>query len=309
MIVTVAIPVKNGGELLGEVLSAVRGQQLEAGVELELLACDSGSSDGSIERARTAGAKLITIEPREFSHGGTRNLLMERSRGELVAFLTQDAVPAGPDWLAELVRGFAAADDVALAFGPYLPRPDASVMVARELRAWFGSLSPDGELRIERLAPDERSRPARALYGARAFFTDANGCVRREAWERVRFPEVAYAEDHALAIQMLRAGYAKAYVPRAGVVHSHEYGVREWLRRSFDESRAVQQLYGLEDLGSLPRLLRQVRGSVRADLRAGATGRASLEHHLSRALGTALGARAATLPPGVRRRLSLEQRH
>ena len=33
-----------------------------------------------------------------------------------------------------------------------------------------------------------------------------------------------YAEDQALALDMLRAGYAKAYVPDAAVIHSHEYG-------------------------------------------------------------------------------------
>ena len=48
--VTVAIPVRNGGALLGEVLGAVRAQQLDR--PLELLVADSGSTDGSRELAR-----------------------------------------------------------------------------------------------------------------------------------------------------------------------------------------------------------------------------------------------------------------
>ena len=43
---------------------------------------------------------------------------------------------------------------------------------------------------------------------------------------------------------MLRAGYAKVYVPDAAVIHSHEYSPGEWLRRSFDEARAVAEVYG-----------------------------------------------------------------
>jgi glycosyltransferase involved in cell wall biosynthesis len=70
--VTVAIPVRDGGELLGRTLAALAGQT----VAHELLVCDSGSHDGSPALARAHGARVLEIEPRGFSHGGTRNLLM-----------------------------------------------------------------------------------------------------------------------------------------------------------------------------------------------------------------------------------------
>ena len=54
---------------------------------------DSGSSDGSVAIARAAGADLIEIAPEEFGHGRTRNLGAERTSGELICFLTQDAEP------------------------------------------------------------------------------------------------------------------------------------------------------------------------------------------------------------------------
>ena len=92
-LVTVAIPVLNGGAVLGQTLDAVRAQALDA--EVELLVADSGSTDGSAARAEQAGARVIDVAPGEFSHGGTRNLLMEEAAGAHVAFLTQDATPAG----------------------------------------------------------------------------------------------------------------------------------------------------------------------------------------------------------------------
>ena len=67
-----------------------------------------------------------------------------------------------------------------------------------------------------------RCRP-RELVGRRGFFTDANACLARAAWQRVPFREVPYAEDRVLALEMLRAGYAKAYIPDAAVLHSHDY--------------------------------------------------------------------------------------
>ena len=145
-IVTVAIPVLNGGEWLGRTLDAVSRQALAR--EVELLVADSGSSDGSRERASSAGARVLELDRADFGHGATRNLLLRESRGAHVALLTQDAEPADEHWLARLLAGFEQADDVALVYGPYLPRSDASPAVRRELERWFGTLRPG----VERLA-------------------------------------------------------------------------------------------------------------------------------------------------------------
>jgi glycosyltransferase involved in cell wall biosynthesis len=318
--ITVAIPTLNGAGVLEQTLSAVSSQRLEAPMELELLVCDSESHDGSVAVARRYGAEVIQIRPEEFSHGATRNLLMERSSGERVAFLTQDSVPAGERWLAELLAGFDLADDVALTFGPYRPRPEASVMVARELTEWFQSFSSDGEPRLDRLAPWERDIAPIELLGPRGFFTDANGCVVRAAWQSIPFRPVPYAEDHVLAHDMLRAGYAKAYLPRAAVIHSHDYSAWDWLRRSFDEYRALSEIYGFVPPLDLRWPALQVWGLVGADWRwarhgvpaesrrmaASGTVVRSLPHRSLRTAGALLGARADRLPSGLVRRLSLD---
>ncbi|HEV3035776.1 MAG TPA: glycosyltransferase [Solirubrobacteraceae bacterium] len=316
MSVTVAIPVRNGGEPLAGTLAALATQT----VEHELLVCDSGSSDGSGELALAHGARVLRIEPYQFSHGGTRNLLMREASGVRVALLTQDAEPADERWLERLVGGLELAPDIGIVCGRYRPRPDASPAVRMELERWFSSLAVDGQPQIERLSERERETlPARALIGRRGFFTDANACLARAAWERVPFREVPYAEDRALAIDMLRAGYAKAYVPAAAVLHSHEYSGFEQLRRCFDEWRGLREVYGWREPATPYYLLRQLRGELgaaRRELaRAGVpaarrctTLAAVSRHNVVRQLGALLGSRADLLPPSVRRRLSLERR-
>jgi len=319
--VTVAIPTLNGVQALERTLAAVRAQQPAACGVLELLVCDSGSRDGTVALARGFGAEVIEIAPSSFSHGATRNLLMQRSHGAHVAFLTQDAVPADGRWLATLLEGFSLAQDVALAFGPYRPAPHASVMIARELSEWFHSFSPDGSPRVDRLDSCERGIPARALLGPRGFFTDANGAVARAAWESVPFRDVPYAEDHVLAHDMLRAGFAKAYVPDAAVIHSHDYSGLGWLRRSFDEGRALRELYGFAPSLAPGRFALKIWGLIGADRRwaradqpdlgprrSSALLAGSLRHHTLRATGAALGARSERLPEALVRRLSLEGR-
>jgi rhamnosyltransferase len=315
--VTIAIPVRDGGRRLEEVLAAVAAQRTARPVEL--LVCDSGSTDGSAQRAREAGARVLEIAPASFSHGGTRNLLVRHAAGEVVAFLSQDAKPASADWLETLLSGFDAAPDVGLAFGPYVPRPSASPMVRRELVAWFSSLERDGGPRVDRLAPDERDLAPLELLGRRAFFTDANGAVARAAWERAPFRDVPYAEDHRLALDMLRLGYAKVFVPGAAVEHSHDYSPGQLLRRCFDEWRALREVYDwVEPLR--PRSVRdKVLVAVRDDLRMlraegaspaalAATAARSSAHHAIRLAGALAGSRADRLPARVRGRLSLERR-
>jgi rhamnosyltransferase len=306
-VVSVAIPVRNGGASFREVLPAMARQRIDA--DVELVVADSGSTDGTREYALAQGAKVVDVPPAEFSHSATRNLLMQSSSGELVAFLTDDSVPASETWLATLVGAFDAAPDVALAYGPYIPRPDAPAMVARELTEFFGSLSPDGSVRVDRGLSEEDRRP-----GPVAFFTSANGCVARRAWERIPFPPVGSAEDHALSVAMMSAGLAKAYVPAAAVVHSHDYTTLGWFRRFFDEFRALREVYGhVQEVG--PRhTLGTIRASVRRD-RAYAAARGegevaleSVVFHSVRALGAVLGTRAHLLPPRVRRWCSQQQR-
>jgi rhamnosyltransferase len=190
-------------------------------------------------------------------------------------------------------------------------------MVARELTGWFESFAPDGKPRVDRLLPNEQYIPASALLGVRGFFTDANGCLARSAWEAVPFRQVSYAEDHALAHDMLRAGYAKVFVPRAAVIHSHEYSSWGWLQRSFDEARALNELYGYVEPLALRTTSLKLWGSVGADWRwAGHLGRRrpqrllprSALYHGARIAGTVLGTRASYLPAPVVARLSLEQK-
>jgi GT2 family glycosyltransferase len=310
---TVAIPTRDGGERLVRVLEALARQS----VRHELLVCDSGSSDGSVRAARVHGARVLEIAPARFSHGGTRNLLMREADGARVAFLTQDAEPADERWLERLLGGLELADDVGIAFGPYRPRPEASAAVRLELDRWFASLAPDGRPQLERLAPHERGLPVVELIGRRGFFTDANACVARSAWEAAPFREVAYAEDRVLAIDMLRAGYAKAFVPDAAVLHSHEYTTAQELRRCFDEWRGLREVYGWREPIAPTFLMRQLRGQLgqaRRELAAadvsvrGATLAAVSRHHVARLAGAVLGSRADLLPAPVRRRLSLERR-
>ena len=313
--VSVAIPVRDGGAPLRGVLES----RAPPSVAHELIVCDTGSRDGSAQLAREHGARVIEIAPGEFGHGRTRNMLMRESSGAHVAFLSQDAEPADERWLEGLLGGFELDAQVALVYGPYVARPQAPARVHSELRRWFGSLAPAGEPVVERLQPGEREHARELLVGRRGFFSDANACVAKRAWELVPFREIDYAEDRALALDMLIAGYAKAYVPAAGVLHSHSYSPAQQLRRSFDEGRALREVYGWREAAGPRHALRRLRGELGAAAReqrverpgglaAAVTLAAVTCDQMIRIVGSQLGGRSEMLPQRLRRQLSLERR-
>jgi O-antigen biosynthesis protein len=294
--VSVVIPVKDGGPLLERALAAVRAQG-----ELELIVIDSGSRDGSPDVARAAGATLIEIEPREFGHGRTRNLGAERAAGELICFLTQDAVPE-PGWLDAYREAFALDERVGAAFGPHLPWPDTSPMIARELTEFFAGFAPDG-------------RPAVHRAGDLTFLSNVNACYARACWQEVRFEELDYAEDQAFGRAMLEAGWAKVFQPGAAVRHAHDYRPAEFMKRYFDEYRGLREATGHVEPLQPRAAVREVTADLRwmrecgwgARRRARWAGRSAL-HHGGRRAASALGSRAERLPGAVQRALSLEGR-
>lgn len=305
---TIAIPVLNGGELLRAAFDAIESQRNASGVIVEVLIVDSGSSDGSAELAERRGARVIRIDKQGFSHGGTRNMAVREAQGEAVALLTHDSTPAHAGWLDAIVDGFAQADDVALVYGPHLPRDQHSHTVKRELTDFFETFAaPGGEPVVQRGAD------------APTFYSDVNGAVAKWAWEQVPYQEVPYAEDQLLGREMIEAGYAKVYSPEMAVVHSHDYGVIDSFKRYFDEYRGLRETVGYKAPLGVRSSLRSIIGLTRQDRnylrRRGAT-RAqlllpslhSLRHHALRMAGEALGGRADKLPDWLTGRISLEGR-
>jgi glycosyltransferase involved in cell wall biosynthesis/GT2 family glycosyltransferase len=298
--VSAVIPVKDGARYLGELLAALVAQGVD-----EILVIDSGSRDASVAIARGAGADVLEIPPASFGHGATRNLGAERTRGELICFLTQDATPT-PGWIDAYREAMALAPGVGAAYGPHLARPDTSPMIARELDEFFAGFSSDGAPVLQR-------------PGDAAFLSNVNACYARACWAEIRFREVPYAEDQAFGADMFAAGWLKVYHPRAAVLHAHDYGWSDFMRRYFDEYRGLRETIGhLEPFG-LRTVGGHVRRSVAGDLRwlAGQDTSpaqmsrwavASAAHHGGRRVFSALGSRAERLPSPIRRRLSLEQR-
>ncbi len=168
------------------------------------------------------------------------------ARGELVAFLTQDALPADDYWLDYLVTMLERFPRAAGAFGRHVAWPSASPFVKRELDEHFAGLARAG-LVLSRDTDRELWRAGDPEWRqVLHFFSDNNACLRRCIWQQVPYPELVFGEDQAWADGIIRLGYEKVYVPSAVVYHSHDHGADEAFARAETEAQFFAGVFGYQ---------------------------------------------------------------
>jgi len=252
---SVVIPTRNGAATLPELLQVLWKQRTNGSVEI--IVVDSGSTDGTIELLQPRVQSLIQIPPHEFDHGLTRNLAIERARGEFVVMLVQDALPVGDTFLESLAAPLARDPRVAGTFARQQPRPDASAITRHQLHNWVASRTdahtselPNGRAQMDAMAPMER-----LIFCA---FDNVASCIRRSVWERLPFKSTPIAEDLAWSRDVLLAGHAIAFVPDAVVIHSHDRGAVYEYRRTRVLHEQLYELFGVQTIPEMSGLIRAV---------------------------------------------------
>jgi len=222
--VCIAILVRDAGGLLPRLLDAVFSQRTLR--RFEVLAIDSGSSDGSLDVLRRDGVRLIEIPRDTFDWGRTRDFAYGQSSAPIMVNLSQDAIPMRTDWLDNLIR----------------PLEDPGMGVS------CGSSVPDPDRAFPQF-PWERNgyfyftREIRAFvsrYGRGLSF--ANSAVPRRVWEQFRFDEQPTGEDFQFQRKLHGAGLGIAFPDDAPVLHHHHYTIGALWRRCRNEGYALKRL-------------------------------------------------------------------
>ena len=296
-LVSIVIPTLNGGETLRRLLASLVEQ--DGGFEREIVAVDSGSTDGTVDVLCDHGATVLSIAPSAFNHGVTRNAALERARGECSVLMVQDAVPASRDWLTALVAPLMEDEGLAGTFARQQPWPDASRLTVHYLTRWVAA-QPMPRTRPPLTGAELEALPPAERHHACAF-DNVCSCIRMSVWRAHPFRATPIAEDLEWAREVLTAGYRLAYVPSAVVWHSHDRPVSYEFQRTYRVHQRLQSLFGLSTIPTVPALVRAVSSTVPLHLRIAASERRGRTRALLRATGLAvalplaqyLGARSA----------------
>lgn len=262
MDVSIVIPTKNAGQFFHRVLDMVFRQETE--YTYEVICVDSGSSDGTLEIIKRYPCRLYEIPAKDFGHGKTRNFGASKGTGAYIVFITQDALPATTGWLQNFIDAMKISEDIVGGFGIHLPYPDCNIFDKRDLKAHFDNFGQENT--VYWMEDELRYQTEEGYRHKLAFFSDNNACLRRDIWEQYPYDDVDFAEDQIWMRRMIEMGYKKVYCPSAPVYHSHNYPIKTYYQRYYDEYKGLYRIHGFLISTSWFKLPFQVAKHTKMDL-------------------------------------------
>lgn len=220
MQISVIIPTLNAGRHLEKLLHALWKQDNKPS---EIIIIDSSSEDNTASVAKGAGAKILLIPRHEFDHGRTRNMAAKEAKGDILIFMTQDALPYDNELITRLTEALRL-PNVAAAYARHIPRPGAPLLETFARRFNY---------------PDKMTIKGKediTSYGIKTFFfSNVCSAIKKEAFLYAgMFKEgIRLNEDMLLSARLILNGCRVAYAPEARVLHSHDYSLRQQLIRYY----------------------------------------------------------------------------
>jgi lipopolysaccharide/colanic/teichoic acid biosynthesis glycosyltransferase len=208
---SVIVPAYQATATIGLCLDALNAQTVARDL-YEVIVVDDGSTDGTGEIARRAGAQVI-VQPNSGA-AAARNRGAAVARGDLLLFTDADCAPV-PGWIARLVAPFVD-EHVAGAKGTYLT--DQRAVIARFTQLEYQD-------RYDRMADAESIN----------FVDTYSAAYRREIFlANAGFdPSLRYDEDQEFSFRLTEKGYRLVFAPAAQVYHRHNATLAAYIRRKF----------------------------------------------------------------------------
>ena len=219
--ISIIIPTYNAENYLMKLLNSIQHQSIK---NFELIIIDSSSQDNTLTIAKRYTNNVITIPQNEFDHGGTRAKAAQISQGDILIYLTQDALPYDEHALENIIKVFEN-ETIGAAYGRQLSYEDTNLF-GQHLRK-FNYIENSYIRNIE----DKHQ------YGIKtAFLSDSFAAYRKSALEKIGWFKdgLILGEDTYAGSKLILDGYHIAYVSEAKVYHSHSYTILQEFKRYFD---------------------------------------------------------------------------
>lgn len=218
--ISLIIPTYNAEKYLQKLMDSLKNQI----ISFELIIIDSSSTDNSVEIVKNYTDDILIIPQKEFDHGGTRAKAAKLAKGEILVYLTQDALPFDENTVENVVKVFEN-EKIGAAYGRQLSYENTNLF-GKHLREF--NYTENAYV---------RSKTDIKQFGLKtAFLSDSFAAYRKSALESVGWFKdgLILGEDIYVGAKMILADYSLAYVSDAQVYHSHSYNVWQEFKRYFD---------------------------------------------------------------------------
>ena len=224
----VVVPTYNPGlEAWAQWVQALQSQNCKP---MQVVVVDSGSTDGSVGLSQQAGFTVLHTQAQDFNHGATRQWAVNQTfintepKPNFIVFLTQDAILASPNALAELLQAFQD-PKVAAAYGRQLPKPQGHWLEAHTRAFNYPEASRTVQLQ------DKASLGIKVCFLSNSFAAFRLQALMQQGGFPAHLP---LGEDTYMAAKLLLSGQSLRYQASAQVYHSHNYNGLQDFQRMFD---------------------------------------------------------------------------
>lgn len=202
------------------------------------------SKDKTEEILKKLGAYYVQIEPSEFSHSASRELMARKSTADIIVFISQDVKILKKDWLYFLTKDITEGNCEA-AYSRQLAEKNNIEKYTREKN--YGGQS------FIKTKADIESMGLNTF-----FFSDASSAINRKLFEELNYYDgkrFASNEDQYIAHKLIMAGYRIKYCAESEVIHSHDFNFKSLYKRyqdtgDFYRAEPYMNTYGTNSAGA-----------------------------------------------------------
>lgn len=212
IMISVIIPVYNGGKTIARCLSALLEQSKKPG---EIIVVDDGSKDNTRETVKKFGG-VVLLEQEHKGPASARNLGAKKAKGEILLFTDTDCVP-DKNWVLEMTEPFKNRE-IAGVQGRY--KTDQKGLIARFV-----------QLEIEDRYDRMRKRENIDFIGSYAAAYRKDILLKFGGFDE-SFP-MASGEDPEISFKLAAAGHKMVFNEKAIVYHNHVSTLRGYMRQKF----------------------------------------------------------------------------
>lgn len=206
MELTVIVPARNEGRVIGRCLEALRRQMRE---DVEVIVADDGSTDATARVAAGCLPEARVLRLGSRGSAAARESALAEARAPRIAFLDADCVP-DPGWLDAALRG----DGIVM----------GRVRTEPTFRARLLHLLDFGEF-LDGTPRDIKNFALLNLAGPADLF------------RRVPLPDIGHSHDRLWSARLVRAGHRIRYEPAQSVLHAPSLATGALFRRHVSYAR------------------------------------------------------------------------
>lgn len=253
-LISIFIPTLNAGKNFENILKSIFNQKYK---NFEVIIIDSGSNDSTINIINkfsrennisklelkkntqknitldnSSKIRLLHIKKKEFGHGRTRNLALKYARGQIIVFLSQDALARDNEWLTNLLNPLKN-KGIGATFSRQIPYKNADITE----KCFYSYYFQDKDT----VKPNLSSKNKLDNY----FFSNVSSAIKKDVLKKFPFDEsLIMSEDQGFAKKIIENKLKTYYCSKSVVIHSHNYNLMLTFKRYFDSAFSLSQIFG-----------------------------------------------------------------